>query len=191
VINMTVPALRDHVAVGILNAAAAVLADRGEAASMSDVAKAAGVGRATLYRYFPSREDLVEALADAGLAEIRRLIGEAELDKVPVEEGLARVARGFVAAGRRYTVLMPNGMASDRAGRHDESSRRLIEPLERLFHRGVTAGVIRADIPERVLLEMYGRLLVSAVDRVARDGVGVEQASADVVNLFLQGALTR
>jgi AcrR family transcriptional regulator len=62
------PALRDHVATGLLETAANVLADRGEAAGMSDIAEAAGVARATLYRYFPNREALRSALLDAALA---------------------------------------------------------------------------------------------------------------------------
>jgi tetracycline repressor-like protein len=39
---------------GILDIAAGVLAERGEAASTVHIADAAGVGRATLYRYFPT-----------------------------------------------------------------------------------------------------------------------------------------
>src|SRR5262249_11017823 len=130
---MSSPAMRDHVAAGILDAAAAVLADRGEAASMADVAEAAGVGRATLYRYFASRGGLLDAPGEAGIGEMRRLIGEAELDGVPVGEGIARVARAFIAAGSKYQVLMPDGVAGQRVGRNDERSRRLAEPLTRLF----------------------------------------------------------
>ena len=188
---MTNPALRDHVAAGILDAAAAVFAERGNAASMADVAEAAGVGRATLYRYFPSRDELLDALADAGIAEMRRRIGEAELTRVPVQEGIARVARGFVAAGSKYTVLMPYGVAGTRVGRNDEKSQRLIEPLHALFRRGAVEGVLRDDLPTEVLLEMFGRLLFSAIDRTVRGGVGVERASAEVVSVFLNGALAR
>jgi hypothetical protein len=51
--------------------------------------------------------------------------------------------------------------------------------------------VLRGDVPVDVLLEMFGRLLFSAIDRTARDGIGVEQASADVVSVFLDGVLVR
>ncbi len=52
-------------------------------------------------------------------------------------------------------------------------------------------GVLRDDLPTEVLLEMFGRLLFSAIDRTARGDVGVERASAEVVSVFLNGALAR
>ena len=54
--------LHARVSAAILEAAAVVLVERGEQASMADVAAAAGMARATVYRYFPNREALFEAL---------------------------------------------------------------------------------------------------------------------------------
>src|ERR687897_916229 len=54
------PTLRERVARAILESAAGVLATRGEDASISDVAAAAGLARATVYRYFPNRQALLE-----------------------------------------------------------------------------------------------------------------------------------
>jgi hypothetical protein len=53
--------LHARVSTAILEAAAALPAERGEQASMADVAAAAGMARATVYRYFPNREALFEA----------------------------------------------------------------------------------------------------------------------------------
>ncbi|MGH3259142.1 MAG: helix-turn-helix domain-containing protein, partial [Streptosporangiaceae bacterium] len=57
----TSAALRDRAARVILDAAAALLAERGESVSMADIAEAAGVGRATVYRYFPTKDALLDA----------------------------------------------------------------------------------------------------------------------------------
>lgn len=77
--------IRDHVRAGILEVAAGVLAERGESASMTDIAKAAGVARATLYRYFPSREALLYALYEAALTDLTDRLEDARLDAVPIE----------------------------------------------------------------------------------------------------------
>ncbi|HEX4245606.1 MAG TPA: TetR family transcriptional regulator, partial [Acidimicrobiales bacterium] len=83
-------ALRDHISTAILDAAALVLSDKGDTASMEDVAAAAGVGRATIYRYFPSRDDLLSALTELAIDDTHRRIMEADLERTTVPEAVAR-----------------------------------------------------------------------------------------------------
>ena len=62
----------------ILDAAARVLRRQPEAA-MADIADEAGVERATLYRYFPTRESLLRGVAHTGTAELADGIETANL----------------------------------------------------------------------------------------------------------------
>ncbi|WP_181799152.1 TetR/AcrR family transcriptional regulator [Kitasatospora acidiphila] len=66
----------------LVSAAAVAFAERGERASMDEIAKRAGVGAGTLYRHFPAREDLVAAVYRGGLEEScakgRALLAECE-----------------------------------------------------------------------------------------------------------------
>jgi hypothetical protein len=99
---------------------------------------------------------------------------------------VARVARAFIAAGTKYLALMPHGpFGHQRQHSKGGNERLLIEPLRALLSRGMA----RSDLPAEALLGMFGRLLLAAIDRVSRDHVGVEQASAEVTSLFLHGAL--
>src|ERR671932_1602508 len=92
-------ALRERVSAAILDAAAHVLAVRGRQASMTDVAAAAGVARATVYRYFPSRQALLEALAEVSVADAGARLASARIDEVPAEEGVRRATRALVEVG--------------------------------------------------------------------------------------------
>ena len=126
-------ALREHIAAGILDAATVVLGERGDRASMADIAEAAGVGRATLYRYFPNREALLTALAEAAFRELTERVAEARLDAVPVRAGIARMTRTFVGAVSKYRALT-YFEKSDASPAGLEQL--VIGPLRELFARG-------------------------------------------------------
>src|ERR1700722_16851223 len=97
-------ALRDRTAAAIIDSAATLLAERGEAASMEEIASAAGIGRATLYRYFPNREELLNAMAAASVQELAARIEEANLEAVPFTEAVARLARALHPTGSQFTA---------------------------------------------------------------------------------------
>ena len=177
--------LQERVSAAILEAAAQVLAARGEAASMSDVAAAAGVGRATVYRYFPSREVLLDRLADLALTVAGERLASAGLEKVSVEEGVARAVRVLVGVGDYFTVLARERVRPDSA----QLEQRLNAPLRALLARGQQTGVIRRDVPVAWLTESLLGLVVSVL--LARPPLGEEDAVAAVTSLFLDGCRAR
>jgi TetR/AcrR family transcriptional regulator, mexCD-oprJ operon repressor len=165
--------------------AAQVLADRREAASLAEIAEAAGVARSTLYRYFPNRETLLQALADTAARELAARIDEARPEVLPVPEAIARITRGFIATGSKYIALAY--LWPKPAGAADQQ---ITEPLRRLFERGIADGTLRGDLPAEILLASYGDLIEGAITRSALSHTGVEEASAAVLSIFLNGALS-
>ena len=104
-------ALQQRVADAILDAAARTFATRGEQANLADVAFAAGVARATVYRSFPNRRRLLDELVRSAAEDDRERLEVARISDVAVEEGLTRAVRAFVDTGDASVVL-----ARDRNG---------------------------------------------------------------------------
>src|SRR6202049_2104494 len=142
----------DRTAAAILDAAAHVLSEHGSSANMADVAAAAGVSRATLYRYYPDREALLDAMASHALADAAARLAEAGLERATVEEAIERIVRAMVAVGDRYAVIVREHVKFDPA----EAERLLGAPMRAVVVRGIENGLFRQDISVDVLLALFG-----------------------------------
>ncbi|KAA9381502.1 TetR/AcrR family transcriptional regulator [Microbispora cellulosiformans] len=130
----------------ILVAARAVFAEHGIDAPMATVARRAGVGVATLYRRFPTRDDLVRAAFAQQMETCARALTEALADPDPwrgfqrlVETvcELQREEQGFPAA---FMAAFPDSMAE-----HMQARERTERDLMTLVRRAQAAGALRAD----------------------------------------------
>jgi AcrR family transcriptional regulator len=180
--------MQDRIAAGILDSAAVVLAERGESASMAEIAKATGVGRATLYRYFPTRDALLTGLAEAAFAELRDRIVDAQLDTVSVAEGLARLTRGFMAASGKYAALVQT--VKYHLKDTGELDRQVAAPVRDLLRRGIDDGTLRDDLSVAVLFEMLTGMLERGMYLLTGGELGVEQVAAAITTMFLNGAVS-
>jgi AcrR family transcriptional regulator len=100
----TKTSVRSRTRGAILAAAASVLA-RDRAATLPDIAEAAGVGRTTLHRYFPDRESLIEAAVEDSIQAIRQSVAEAALDQGPSPDAMRRAVAAMVAVGDRLMFV--------------------------------------------------------------------------------------
>jgi AcrR family transcriptional regulator len=173
----------DRTSAAILDAAARVFAEEGAAANLAAIATAAGVSRATLYRYYASREALLDALVIDAIEEAANRLADAGLERASIDDAIERIVRAFVAVGDRYAVLVSDLPRVDKA---DMSP--LQGPVEAVFTRGIEAGVIREDLPVSVLEELLAGAALSAIKLTRLHGLGLEDASAAAASLFLDGA---
>jgi TetR/AcrR family transcriptional regulator, mexCD-oprJ operon repressor len=178
-------ALQQRVSAAILEAAAQALAMHGEQASMNDVAVAAGVARATVYRYFPNRKALLDALASVATNDAAARLEAARLADVDVHEAVRRSVRALVEVGDYFSVLVREQVRPN----PEEFENGIIEPLTRLFERGRSSGAIRDDVPSSWLTESLLGLVGSVLS--ARPALGREDTIAAISGLFLDGARTR
>ena len=67
----------------VLDAAAAVFAERGLEAGVAEIAQRAGVGTATVFRRFPTKQDLIVAVVDARICDMGDQLDAAQADPDP------------------------------------------------------------------------------------------------------------
>lgn len=179
------PALQQRVAAAILDGAARIFATNGEQASMNEVAEAAGVARATVYRYFPTREALVGELVRVAVSDVDARLTSARIDEVAPEEGIVRAVRAIVEVGDSFVLL-----ARERGRTYPERFERdITEPLRQLFERGQEIGEIRDDIMSARLTEALIGLIVGVL--TSNPPLGREDMAATITRLFLDGARAR
>jgi len=131
----------------------------GSGASLEGIARRAGVGIATLYRHFPTRDGLVLATYQH---EVDQLCGTADelLAKLPPDQAL-REWMDLLAAVTVTKQHMSEALQA--AGTTDswstESLGKVRATVDRLLTAGVEAGVIRSDLETAdVMLAMNGLL---------------------------------
>jgi AcrR family transcriptional regulator len=128
----------------IVKAARAVFARTGRAAQMDDVARRAGVGVGTVYRHFPTKEDLLAALAVDRFEQLARFATEAAAIEDPWEAVRTFVERGAAlhASDRALSEALAE---SPRRMREAAVRSGLPELIAALVDRAQQAGVMRAD----------------------------------------------
>jgi AcrR family transcriptional regulator len=173
------------VASAILEGAAQLFAAQGDQASMNDVAAAAGVARATVYRYFPNRQALVEELARSAVSEADARLAAARIDEVSPEEGIARAVRALVDVGDAFVLLARERVRPD----PERFDRSVAQPLRRLFERGQASGDFRGDMASARLAESLLALMVGV--GMSTPPLGKEDVIATITGLFLDGARAR
>uniref|UniRef100_A0A8D3WQ97 Regulatory protein TetR n=2 Tax=Streptomyces TaxID=1883 RepID=A0A8D3WQ97_STRFA len=170
----------------VLRSAAALLT-RKSTATMDEVARAAGIGRATLHRHFAGRDALVGALEDLGIQEFEAALDAAGLDEGSAEDGLRR----FVAAVQPAAGLLSFLVTENQLFEGDdvnEGWNRLDARVAAFFRRGQERGEIRIDLTPAWLTEaLYG--LIGSCAWAVQDGrVAAQDFPYMIVELLLGGA---
>jgi AcrR family transcriptional regulator len=167
----------------ILDAAIECLS-RHPAASTSEIAKAAGVGRVTLYGHFPSRIELVDAAFRHAID-----VGEAALSQVDLSgdprQALARLIESSWHVVDRFRSLLASAQAALPPGRVRELHADPMARVERLIQRGRKAGVFRTDLPTVWLVSIMHNVMHGAADEINAGRLTPEKAATYITATIL------
>jgi AcrR family transcriptional regulator len=171
----------------ILDAASRVLA-AAPAATLADVARAAGISRTTLFTRFATREELLLALADDALDRIDAAIAAAHLadpDRDPVV-ALADLTDLIMPLGARLGYLLRERSLDD-----DEDLRERWARIDRAItdavRRAQAAGRIRADLPALWVADAWFWLVVAVWEGVEAGRIAPVDGTRLALTTLLDG----
>ncbi|MEV0589494.1 TetR family transcriptional regulator [Nonomuraea sp. NPDC050310] len=147
----------------IIEAARALIAERGAEVPMDEVARRAGVGTATLYRRFPDREALVRGVALDGFHRVVAIARDAEDEEPDAWGALSRFVRR-AAAELRLATWLSIWFTSTWEQLHAEPEearlrQTLLKILDRLVRRAQADGDLRQDVDAGDVTLMMALLL--------------------------------
>ena len=155
----------------------------GANASLEDIAKKAGVGPGTLYRHFPTREDLLVAVYRSEVEKLAAAERPLADNKSPVEALRAWLLL-FVDAVETKHIIAPvlNALVGDPKKVFESSYAQIHETLRALVKRAIKSGDIRKDLdPIDLLRAIVGVANVSA-------SPDWQQSARRLVDILIAGA---
>jgi AcrR family transcriptional regulator len=166
----------------LLSVAAATFAAKGPEVPLEEIARTAGVGIGTVYRHFPTRDALIEAVYRH---EVGVLCDSADelLATLPPDQALSEWMQrfvGHVALKRGMSTALKSMMGSD-AKLFEDSRARMHAAASRLLAAGVAAGTVRDDVDGADLLRAVGGICLST------DQADFPQAAQRLVTLLFDG----
>jgi AcrR family transcriptional regulator len=170
---------REH----ILEVAKQIFTLRGAGASMDEIAKRAKIGPGTLYRHFPTRDEL---LATVYITEVEKLAAaqkklSAELPPIEALRAWLLVFIDYIAAKKIIAPAL-NAMAGGPARVFQQTTQVMEEAANALASRAVASGYLRPDVdPMDLLRAIYGL-------STAGSGDGWPAKARTLVDILLLGS---
>jgi len=155
---------------------------------MRDIADASGLGRTTVYRHFPHRQDLVEAIYAQVLVEAGAVIDAALDARGDALDALRGLGPGLVAIGDRYRFLNAHPELRERTLTGDPQ---VGDPLRAFLERAQVAGEVRADQPVSWLLAVLRGLAVVAILELHAGRLTAEDAGRHLGETFAAACAPR
>lgn len=157
----------------VIDAALELLAEQ-PTASMATIAECSGVGRTTVYRHFPHREDLIRALFGRVIDDARATTSEV-IERCPSpREVLRELGPAIVGIGRRYLFL-----ESQRQQGEDVIAESTLDPDDPLRHYLADAqrsGAVRDDMSVQWILSMINSMAAAAMVELGSGRVDADEA---------------
>jgi len=182
----------------ILDAATAVFSERGfAAADVQEIADRTGVGKGTVYRYFPSKEELFLAAVDHGMRRLKTAVDAAVAGVVQPLERIAEGVRAYLAFFDEHPEIVEL-LIHERAHFRDRTKPTYfvhrdanMAPWQALFRDLIRSGAVR-DLPVEQITEVVSDLLYGTMftNYFAGRKTTLASQSEALLDILFRGLLT-
>jgi AcrR family transcriptional regulator len=158
--------------------------------SMSEIARRAGVVRATVYVHFPTRTDLLDAVMEHATAQVVEAMRGAEPHHGEPAEALERVLRATWRQLAQFHGLLALNTARLSA---EELHRRhvpMLDQIEPLIERGQKQGVFRSDLPVAWHLAVVRAIVHAASAAIQAGRIADSEAEAAMLTTAINAIAT-
>ena len=170
----------------LLETAKAAFAEKGSGASLDEIARTAGVGAGTLYRHFPTRDALIEAVyrneTEQLVAAATRL-AETHPPMTALREWLLLFVDYMATKHGMYAAL--NSIVGGTSELYSASTEQMKRAIGKLIDRAVASGDIRLDLDPLDLLRA-----LAGVANLSSGPVG-KQAAKRMVDILIAGVQSK
>ncbi|MCF2530492.1 TetR/AcrR family transcriptional regulator [Yinghuangia sp. KLBMP8922] len=158
---------------------------RNRRATLADIAQAAEVGRSTLHRYFPDRDELVSAAVEDSLAHMAQALEEAAIDQGPALDAMRRLATALVGAGDRLVFVFGDPHIFEQLPDEED------DPTDRqvlaLIERGQAEGAFDPEADPVWIRGVLWALVYTGAEMAARGTMPRHVAAANTVRTLERG----
>jgi AcrR family transcriptional regulator len=172
----------------LLAAAMEAFSEQGADASLDEIAGNAGVGNATLYRHFPTREALLEAVYRGQIEEIAARAAELVDSRPPMEafvDWLLALA-GHISTYRGLKGLLAAAFRDDRTGLNSWCHDVMLGAANDVLGRVQRSGDVRSDVNAYQVLRLVNSIVLTS----EQTGGGAREAAA-LLTLVIDGLRSR
>jgi len=167
----------------LIDAAKAVFAERGGTASLEEVARTAGVGSGTLYRHFPTRDALIEAVYRNESDQLVQAASELAASRPPVEalREWMRLFFNYMSVKHGMMELL-DSLADGKSSLYAASGAETKRTIDFLVANAVASGEIGIDVDPLDLLRALGGMVQFSGGRINE-----EAAAHAIIDIMISG----